>query len=416
MSTTTRNNRYQEGSIERVKRVKGSDVWVYRWRELQPDGRRIQRKQVIGDIDRFRRRSDAKRAVENLRSEINSRQRHIGRVTVTELWGHFEAHELRSPRADRSPVTVETYLDNFRLYILPKWGEIFLDEVLAVDVEAWLDSLIKSAKPKGRARKAALTAKSSTLVTPAKSEPLAPATKAKLRNQMSCLFSHAIRHEFWKGANPIAMVRQSGKRLRTPDKLSLAEMRAIIEALPNQMHRVAILIAASTGLRRSEIRGLQWQDVDFDELWLHLRRGIVRTVQTKLKTEGSRRGVPLPPDLANVLRRWREETPHRADDDWVLASPETNGENPIWLDMVLQNHIKPVLKCMGIPKKVGWHTFRHSLATLLASKGEDVKVTQELLRHSNARITLDVYQEADTEAKRAAQRHTKPLFLVGKAS
>jgi integrase len=416
MSTTTRNNRYQEGSIERVKRVKGSDVWVYRWRELQPDGRRIQRKQVIGDIDRFRRRSDAKRAVENLRSEINSRQRHIGRVTVTELWGHFEAHELRSPRADRSPVTVETYLDNFRLYILPKWGEIFLDEVLAVDVEAWLDSLIKSAKPKGRARKAALTAKSSTLVTPAKSEPLAPATKAKLRNQMSCLFSHAIRHEFWKGANPIAMVRQSGKRLRTPDKLSLAEMRAIIEALPNQMHRVAILIAASTGLRRSEIRGLQWQDVDFDELWLHLRRGIVRTVQTKLKTEGSRRGVPLPPDLANVLRRWREETPHRADDDWVLASPETNGENPIWLDMVLQNHIKPVLKCLGIPKKVGWHTFRHSLATLLASKGEDVKVTQELLRHSNARITLDVYQEADTEAKRAAQRHTKPLFLVGKAS
>jgi integrase len=399
-----------------VKRVKGSDVWVYRWRELQPDGRRIQRKQVIGDIDRFRRRSDAKRAVENLRSEINSRQRHIGRVTVTELWGHFEAHELRSPRADRSPVTVETYLDNFRLYILPKWGEIFLDEVLAVDVEAWLDSLIKSAKPKGRARKAALTAKSSTLVTPAKSEPLAPATKAKLRNQMSCLFSHAIRHEFWKGANPIAMVRQSGKRLRTPDKLSLAEMRAIIEALPNQMHRVAILIAASTGLRRSEIRGLQWQDVDFDELWLHLRRGIVRTVQTKLKTEGSRRGVPLPPDLANVLRRWREETPHRADDDWVLASPETNGENPIWLDMVLQNHIKPVLKCLGIPKKVGWHTFRHSLATLLASKGEDVKVTQELLRHSNARITLDVYQEADTEAKRAAQRHTKPLFLVGKAS
>jgi len=300
MSTTTRNNRYQEGSIERVKRVKGSDVWVYRWRELQPDGRRIQRKQVIGDIDRFRRRSDAKRAVENLRSEINSRQRHIGRVTVTELWGHFEAHELRSPRADRSPVTVETYLDNFRLYILPKWGEIFLDEVLAVDVEAWLDSLIKSAKPKGRARKAALTAKSSTLVTPAKSEPLAPATKAKLRNQMSCLFSHAIRHEFWKGANPIAMVRQSGKRLRTPDKLSLAEMRAIIEALPNQMHRVAILIAASTGLRRSEIRGLQWQDVDFDELWLHLRRGIVRTVQTKLKTEGSRRGVPLPPDLANM--------------------------------------------------------------------------------------------------------------------
>jgi integrase len=283
-----------------------------------------------------------------------------------------------------------------------------------VEVEAWLDSLVKSDRPKGRARKTGSKTKSSALVTPAKSEPLAPATKAKLRNQMSCLFSHAIRHELWKGANPIAMVRQSGKRLRTPDKLSLAEMHAIIEALPNQMHRVAILIAASTGLRRSEIRGLQWQDVDFDELWLHLRRGIVRTVETKLKTEGSRRGVPLPPDLADLLRDWRRQTPHRADYDWVLASPETNGKNPIWLDMVLQNYIKPVLKRLGITKKVGWHTWRRSLATLLASKGEDVKVTQELLRHSNSRITLDVYQEADTAAKRAAQRYTKPLFLVRK--
>jgi integrase len=75
-----------------------------------------------------------------------------------------------------------------------------------------------------------------------------------------------------------------------------------------------------------------------------------------------------------------------------------------------------MVKRLGITKKVGWHTWRHSLATLLASKGESVKVTQELLRHSNARITLDVYQEADTAAKRAAQRHTKSLFLVHKAS
>ena len=100
----------------------------------------------------------------------------------------------------------------------------------------------------------------------------------------------------------------------------------------------------------------------------------------------------------------------------VLASPETNGKNPIWLDMVLQNYIKPALRRLGITKKVGWHTWRHSLATLLASKGENVKVTQELLRHSNAQITLDLYQEADTAAKRAAQGHTKPLFLVQKAS
>jgi len=62
--STTRNNRYQEGSINRVKRAKGPDVWVYRWRELQEDGRRVQRKTTIGDAERYPNKSDVKREVE----------------------------------------------------------------------------------------------------------------------------------------------------------------------------------------------------------------------------------------------------------------------------------------------------------------------------------------------------------------
>jgi hypothetical protein len=60
---------------------------------------------------------------------------------------------------------------------------------------------------------------------------LAPGTKAKLRNQLSCVFSHAIRHRLYKpenGANPISYVRQGSKRLSTPDLLTLAEIHAII--------------------------------------------------------------------------------------------------------------------------------------------------------------------------------------------
>jgi len=74
-----------------------------------------------------------------------------------------------------------------------------------------------------------------------------------------------------------------------------------------------------TGLRRSEIRGLKWEDVDFDRLWLNLRRGIVRNLQTKLKTEGSRKGVPIPPGLAEELKAWRNQSLYRADDDWIIA-------------------------------------------------------------------------------------------------
>jgi len=51
-------------------------------------------------------------------------------------------------------------------------------------------------------------------------------------------------------------------------------------------------------------------------------------------------------------------------------------------------------------KKVSWHTFRHTFSTLLKANGEDVKTVQELLRHASTRITLDVYTQAVTPAKR----------------
>jgi integrase len=69
-------------------------------------------------------------------------------------------------------------------------------------------------------------------------------------------------------------------------------MQAILAGLTDSMHRIAILIAAVTGLRRSEIRGLKWSDVDCEQLWLNLKRGVVRKAQTRLKTEGSRRAYP----------------------------------------------------------------------------------------------------------------------------
>jgi integrase len=149
---------------------------------------------------------------------------------------------------------------------------------------------------------------------------------------------------------------------------------------------------------------------------MNLRRGIVRTHQTKLKTEGSRRGIPIPQDLADALIEWRGQCLYRGEEDWVLASPTVNGRSPIWLDIVLQRYIRPILIDKGITKTVGWHSFRRSLSVLLANQGEKVKVVQELLRHSNVSTTLELYQQADQEAKRAAQTHTSSLFTVPKAS
>lgn len=66
----------------------------------------------------------------------------------------------------------------------------------------------------------------------------------------------------------------------------------------------------------------------------------------------------------------------------------------------------------AVTKHIGWHTFRRSLATLLMKKGEGVKVVQELMRHANSKITLDVYAQGDEQAKRAAQDHVNGLFVI----
>jgi len=72
------------------------------------------------------------------------------------------------------------------------------------------------------------------------------------------------------------------------------------------------------------------------------------------------------------------------------------------------------LEKLGINKRIGWHTFRHSFSTLLRQLGTDIKVQQDLLRHSSARLTLDTYTQAVTPAKRDAQNAVVELLFVGR--
>ncbi len=99
------------------------------------------------------------------------------------------------------------------------------------------------------------------------------------------------------------------------------------------------------------------------------------------------------------------------DDDWVFASPAKKGKQPYWPDNLMKRYIKPVAQKAGINKNIGWHTFRHSFGTLLKANGEDVKTVQELLRHANSRITLDVYTQAVNSHKRAAQSKVVEMMV-----
>ena len=121
------------------------------------------------------------------------------------------------------------------------------------------------------------------------------------------------------------------------------------------------------------------------------------------KTEASAKPVPLDSYMAEDLLRWRRQSAYSQDDHYVFASETMKGEQPYWPDNLMKRHIRPVAKANGIHKRIGWHTFRHTFGTLLKANGEDVKTVQELLRHANSRITLEVYTQAVTAHKRAAQ-------------
>jgi hypothetical protein len=101
--------------------------------------------------------------------------------------------------------------------------------------------------------------------------------------------------------------------------------------------------------------------------------------------------------------QWRKRSTYIKPDDWVFVSKRYRGRRPYWGQAILRKYIRPVAQCVGIQKRFGWHTFRHTYSTLLRSVGTEFKVMQELLRHSSLRSTLDVYTQAVTPAKHAPQ-------------
>lgn len=171
------------------------------------------------------------------------------------------------------------------------------------------------------------------------------------------------------------------------------------------------MLAASTGLRQSELFGLKWRDIDFVDNLIYITRSIVCGVVGPCKTESSQKPVPVHPLMVETLVTWKEQQRYRKPDDWVFASRRYRGRKPYWGQALLRKFILPRAHELGIEKRFGWHTFRHTYSTLMRSVGTEFKVTQELLRHSSLRSTLDVYTQAITPSKHAAQDAVMSLVL-----
>jgi len=365
--------RYQSGSLFKELRSAGPAVWVFRWREDTPTGR-VNRKAILGTVEEYPTKGAAFRAAEPLRTNASAGNPAVP-VTVRQLVKHYTVNELPS-KAHSTQRTVETSLN---VWVVPQWGEQRLSDVRTVQVESWLRGL-----------------------------SLANATKAKVRNVMHSIFAHACRNE-WLVRNPISLVRQSAKRTKVPDVLDAEELRNLLSELQNPACAV-VFLTAGTGLRISEALGLKWSDVDFRSGVINLSRAVVHQHVGEMKTEASQKPVPVDGALAVVLRYWSTQTWYRQPDDWVFASPKMHGKQPYWPETLLRCYVQPTAKRLGIGKQIGWHSFRRTFATLLKGTGEDVKTVQELMRHANSRLTLDVYAQALTPAKRAA--HLKVVEMI----
>ena len=375
----------QDGSVTVERRKRGPDVWCFRWREAGPDGRRIHRRIVLGTTDELRSIASARKMAVGLRGEININDVRIRResIKLADLSRHFLQRELtdRNPRISYS--TKKAYAGYLEKWIDPRWGEYRLLDVRAVEVESWLKSLNR-----------------------------APGTRSKIRNVMSLLFNHGRRHEICDH-NPIQWVRQSAKRRTAPDILTSSEVQSLLANLRGR-ERTLVLLAVTTGLRRSELFALKWKDVDFHAKQIHVTRSIVQNVVGLCKTESSQKPVPAHNDLVEALREWHGQTPYQSSESWVFASPVNQGRWPYLAQQIMRRHILPVARKLGITKRMGWHTFRHTYSTLLRSTGAELKIMQELLRHSTIRVTLDTYTQAVTAEKHTAQAAVVALLFPEK--
>jgi len=146
-------------------------------------------------------------------------------------------------------------------------------------------------------------------------EALANSSKAKIRNVMSVLFNHAIRYEWLEqGRNPIKLVRQSTLRQRSPTVFEPHEIQNLLSQLESPF-RLMVLLAVTTGLRRSELFAVKWSDLDFSNLTIDIQRSIFQGIVGSCKTAASRTSIPWPLFVAAELWLGKETTHYARPDD-----------------------------------------------------------------------------------------------------
>jgi integrase len=327
-------------------------------------------------IETYDRKKDADARHDEVRQNVRKGVHAAPAKTATvaeagEAWiKRVEANGMRgSGPVERG--TLYQYRQHLKLHIAPQIGGIKLANLTKARVESFRDHLLGSMKSRAMARKVLVSFKSIL----------------KAEN-----YSHVAANVSIGTNKREKRHIEAGRDFPTP-----AEVRRIIDAAKDIRIRALLLMAALTGLRASELRGLRWIDTDLKARELHVRQRADRFCKLGAPKSGmSRRTLPLPAELITVLREWKLACPKGEKD---LAFPTAAGE--IQQHRSMLDSLAPAIIDAGVvdrgKPKYALHAFRHFFASWCINpkerggRGLSAKEVQALLGHETISVTMDIY-------------------------
>ncbi|MFI5058642.1 MAG: tyrosine-type recombinase/integrase [Candidatus Acidiferrales bacterium] len=337
----------------------------------QPDGG-YKRKLVCKKLDveyggEHRTKASVKESVEKILKPVNS-----GTLNPdsTQMVCEF-VEKIYLPeyvKKNLRAATVKQYTDVWENHLKPRMGKLTLRDFRTVHGEQMLAKIAEQAK-------------------------LGRSSLRHCKAFLSGAFKQAKRLGILDGINPImdVSIPRVPEAAEDTYAYSLSEIKAML-AMLEEPARTIVLTAAFTGLRKSELLGLRWQDFSGKELSVNRSRW--NGIESEPKTRRSRSPIPVVKQLGDALNAHRLRM-------GILAQPDLpifqagNGQ-PLNLDNLARRVIAPVSSWHG------WHAFRRGLATNLHALGVDDKTIQAILRHSNIGLTMNVYVKSVSESQVSA--------------
>lgn len=283
---------------------------------------------------------------------------------------------------DREPTTIATYDQHVRLHIVPQCGTKKLSQLTAPMVKELLDIWMKTL-----------------------SRPLATKVFRSFKAILSDAQERALVAQNVALAVRVRRSPRSKSKIVLPTKAELRSILAAADAAGGKAQALTML-AIFTGLRASELRGLNWASVDLKRAVIHVNQRADSSGQIgPPKSRAGNRTIPLPPRMVTVLKEWKLACPASPDD---LVFPGAKGK-PIPYRVMVATLVSPIQVAAGITKgadggepKYTMHAFRHAAASLWIEQNLNAKRVQTLLGHSSIQMTFDTYGHLFEQAERDA--------------